>query len=72
MKTELLNEFYLLQQSMASVNYDEVIEERIYMPVKKVNKRMTTWISERGHMLMNLDIKLNSSLKYLRKKYLNF
>ena len=72
MKTELLNEFYLLQQSMASVNYDEVIEERVYMPVRKVNKKMTTWISERGHMLMSLDVKLNSSLKYLRKKYLNF
>jgi len=72
MKTELLNEFYLLQQSMAPVNYDEVIEERVYMPVRKVNKKMTTWISERGHMLMSLDVKLNSSLKYLRKKYLNF
>ncbi|SMD07526.1 hypothetical protein [Pedobacter nyackensis] len=72
MKTELLNEFYLLQQSMASVNYDEVIEDRVYMPVRKVNKKMTSWISERGRMLMNLDVKLNSSLKYLRKKYLNF
>jgi hypothetical protein len=72
MKTELLNEFYLLQQSLASVDYDEVIEERVYMPVKQANKKMTTWISERGRMLMNLDVKLNSSLKYIRKKYLNF
>jgi len=72
MKAELLNEFYLLQRSRASVDYHEMMEEQVYMPVKRVNKKMTTWISERGHMLMNLDVRLNSSLKYLRKKYLKF
>ncbi|WP_084241486.1 hypothetical protein [Pedobacter africanus] len=72
MKTELLNEFYLLQQSRASVDYSEMIEERVYTPLKGVNKKMTTWIAERGHMLMKLDLKLNSSLKHLRKKYLKF
>ncbi len=72
MKTELLNEFYLLQQSRASADYSEMIEERVYTPLKRVNKKMTTWIAERGHMLMNLDVKLNSSLKHLRKKYLKF
>jgi len=72
MKTELLNEFYLLQQSRASVDYHEMMEEQVYVPIKRVNNKMTTWISERGHMLMNLDARLNSSLKYLRKKYLKF
>lgn len=72
MKTELLNEFYLLQRSLASVDYSEMVEEQVYMPIKRVNNKMNTWISERGRMLMNLDIRLNSSLKYLRKKYLKF
>lgn len=72
MKSELLDEFNLLQQSRASVNYEEMMEERVYVPLKRVNNKMTTWISERGHMLMNLDVRLNSSLKYLRKKYLKF
>lgn len=74
MKTELLNEFYLLQQSRASVDYDyhEMIEEHVYTPIKQANNKMTTWISERGHMLINLDVRLNSSLKHLRKKYLKF
>ncbi|WP_316815961.1 hypothetical protein [Pedobacter nyackensis] len=72
MKIELLNEFYLLQRSMAPVDYQEVMEERVYVPIKRANNKMTTWISERGHMLMNLDVRLNSSLKFLRKKYLKF
>lgn len=72
MKTELLNEFYLLQQSRASVDYNELMQEQVYVPVKRANNRMTTWISERGRMLMNLDVRLNSSLKHLRKKYLKF
>lgn len=72
MKTELLNEFYLLQQSRAPMAYQEMMEERVYTPIERVNDKMTTWISERGHMLMNLDVRLNSSLKHLRKKYLKF
>ena len=72
MNTELLNEFYLLQRSRASADYHEMMEERVYTPIKRVNNKMTTWISERGHMLMNLDVRLNSSLKHLRKKYLKF
>lgn len=72
MKTELLNEFYLLQRSLASIDYQATMEDQVYMPIKRVNNRMSTWISERGRMLMDLDIRLNSSLKYLRKKYLKF
>jgi hypothetical protein len=72
MKAELLNEFNLLQRSRASIDYHEMMEDRVYTPIKRVNNKMTTWISERGHMLMSLDIHLNSSLKHLRKKYLKF
>lgn len=72
MKTELLNEFYLLQQSRAPRAYHEMMEESVYTPIKQVNRKMTTWISERGRMLMNLDIRLNSSLKHLKNKYLKF
>lgn len=72
MKAELVNEFNLLQRSLASRDYNEMMEEQVYVPIKRVNNKMNTWISERGHMLMNLDVRLNSSLKYLRKKYLKF
>ncbi|MNY43686.1 hypothetical protein D3C86_1786610 [compost metagenome] len=72
MKSELINEFYLLQQSRAPYDYREVLDEQVYVPIKKANRKMTTWISKRGKMLMNLDAKLNSSMKHLRKKYLKF
>ncbi|AOM78265.1 hypothetical protein [Pedobacter steynii] len=72
MKSELINEFYLLQQSRAPYDYQELLDEQVYMPIKKANRKMTTWISKRGSMLMNLDAKLNSSMKHLRKKYLKF
>lgn len=71
-KAELINEFYMMQQSRASVDYNEVMDERVYIPIKQANRKMTSWISERGHMLMNLDLRLNNSLKHLRKKYLKF
>lgn len=79
MKSELLNEFYLLQKSRVANKYQEVLEEQVYTPIKEandkiknVNYKMSSWISERGRMLMNLDLKLNHSLKHLRKKYLKF
>ncbi|WP_342329128.1 hypothetical protein [Pedobacter sp. FW305-3-2-15-E-R2A2] len=72
MKSELLNEFYLLQQSRAPYDYREALDEQVYMPIKKVNRKMSSWISKRGSMLMSLDVKLNSSMKHLRKKYLKF
>ncbi|TDQ07351.1 hypothetical protein [Pedobacter metabolipauper] len=71
MESELINEFYLLQQSRAN-KYEEVLNERIYTPSKKINKKMTSWISKRGVMLMRLEEKLNTSMKHLRKKYLKF
>ncbi|SHF87233.1 hypothetical protein [Pedobacter caeni] len=72
MKSELLNEFYLLQQSRAPYDYREVLDEQVYLPIKKANHKMSSWISRRGKMLLNLDVKLNSSMKHLRKKYLKF
>ncbi|ATP54976.1 hypothetical protein CPT03_00075 [Pedobacter ginsengisoli] len=72
MKTELINEFYLMQRSRASVDYNEMLDDSVYTPIRRVNKKMTTWICERGHMLMDLEVRLNSSMKHLRKKYLKF
>lgn len=72
MKTELINEFYLLQQSRVANNYHETSDEQVYRPIKKANLKMTDWLSKRGQMLMELDVKLNSSMKHLRKKYLKF
>lgn len=72
MKTELINEFYLMQQSRVANKYREALEEQVYTPLKDANHKMTTWISERGHMLMELDVRLYDSMKHLRKKYLKF
>lgn len=72
MKTELINEFYLMQRSRASIDYNEMLDDKVYTPIRRVNRKMTTWISERGHMLMDMEMRLNSSMKHLRKKYLKF
>ena len=72
MKTELINEFYLLQQSRSNAKYVEVLEERVVEPVQKVNKRVSTWVEGRGLMLMNLENTLNRSVRRLRKKYFRF
>lgn len=71
-KSELINEFYLLQQSMAPMHYKEMLDEQVYMPIRKANRKMTTWLSRRGSMLMNLDRRLSSSMKHLRKRYMKF
>lgn len=72
MKAELINEFYLLQQSQVANKYSDALEEQVYKPLKHANRKMTSWLSERGHMLMNLDVRLYDSMKHLRKKYLKF
>jgi len=72
MKTELINEFYLMQRSRASIDYNEMLDDKVYTPIRRANRKMTTWISERGHMLMDMEMRLNSSMKHLRKKYLKF
>ena len=72
MKTELINEFYLMQQSRVANKYQEVLAEEVYVPMKNANHKMTSWISERGNMLLHLDLKLYQSMRHLRKKYLKF
>lgn len=71
-KAELINEFSMMQQSRASVDYNELLDERVYTPIRDANDKMTNWISKRGYMLMSMDLRLNNSLKHLRKKYLKF
>lgn len=71
-KAELINEFSMMQQSRASVDYNELLDERVYTPIRDANHKMTNWISKRGLMLMSMDLRLNNSLKHLRKKYLKF
>jgi hypothetical protein len=71
-KAELINEFSMMQQSRASVDYNELLDERVYTPIRDANDKMTSWISKRGYMLMSMDLRLNNSLKHLRKKYLKF
>ncbi|MBG6235742.1 hypothetical protein IWX76_002310 [Pedobacter sp. CAN_A7] len=72
MKTELINEFYLMQQSRSNAKYLEVLDERVYEPVKKVNMRVSTWMEGRGLMLMHLENTLNRSVRRLKKKYFRF
>jgi hypothetical protein len=72
MDTELINEFNLLQHSRSNVEYFEVLEEKVYMPVRKVNKNVFTWINQRGLMLMNLENSVNRSVRRLRRRYFHF
>ncbi len=72
MNAELLNEFYLLQESRSNVKYLEVLDEKVYMPVRNVNKKVSTWMNRRGLMLMNLENKVNRSVRKLRRKYFRF
>jgi hypothetical protein len=72
MDTKLLNEFNLLQHSRSNVKYFEVLEEKVYMPVRKVNKNVFTWMNQRGLMLMNLENTVNRSVRRLRKRYFHF
>lgn len=72
MNTELLNEFYLLQQSRSNTKYLELLDDKVYMPVRKVNKKVSTWVNRRGLMLMNLENSVNRSVRRLRKKYFRF
>jgi hypothetical protein len=72
MDTELLNEFYLLQQSRSNAKYFDVLEEKVYMPVRKVNKNVFNWMNQRGLMLMNMENVVNRSVRRLRRRYFHF
>lgn len=70
MNTELLNEFYLLQQSRSNAKYLEILEEKVCSPLQKANNKVTSWMSKRGKMLMKLEYRAQIRLGKIRKKFL--
>ncbi|KEQ31581.1 hypothetical protein [Pedobacter antarcticus] len=70
MKAELLNEFYLLQQSRSNAKYLDILEEKIYSPIQVANDKVTSWMYKRGSMLMKLERKAQLRLSKIRKKFL--
>lgn len=72
MKAELIREFYLLQTSMAGEKYKELLKEQVYEPLKTANEEVSTWITERGHMLMKMESKVNKTMRLLKRKFLKF
>lgn len=72
MNTELINEFYLLQQSRSNARYLEILEEKICSPIQQANHQMTSWMSKRGKMLMKLEKKAQTRMNKIRKKFLHY
>lgn len=72
MNAALIQEFNLMQQSRANSKYIEQMEERGYSPVQEANDSVTTWVSKRGLMLMNLETKVQRSMRNLRRRFLKF
>lgn len=72
MKAELINEFFLMQESRSNAKYLDVLDEKVYLPVRKANNTVKSWIDRRGLMLMNLEHAVNRSVRKLRKKYFRF
>lgn len=72
MNTELMNEFYLLQQSRSNAKYLDILEEKIYSPVQEANHKVTSWMYKRGAMLMKLERKAQIRMSKLRKKLMNY
>ncbi|MGY0040533.1 hypothetical protein [Pedobacter sp. NJ-S-72] len=72
MKTELLNEFFLLQQSRSNAKYLDILEERIYSPIQKANNKVTSWMTKRGMMLMKLEKNAQLRMNKIRKKFLKY
>jgi hypothetical protein len=70
MNTELLNEFYLLQQSRSNTKYLDILEEKICSPIQEANHKVTSWMYKRGNMLMRLEHKAQIRLSKIRKKFL--
>jgi len=72
MRTELIQECQMLQQSRAN-HFADFLSEQIRTSVDAVNEKISSSMSQRGNMLMQLDRKLNfSTLRMLRRKYLKF
>ncbi|MET3112655.1 hypothetical protein AAKU52_000366 [Pedobacter sp. CG_S7] len=75
MKAELLNEFYLLQQSRSN----ETIMSKYSHTAMNIardsfitNPHVASWVSRRGLMLMNLESIMNRQVRKFKKKYFRF
>ncbi|HEY0176615.1 MAG TPA: hypothetical protein VGC08_09570 [Pedobacter sp.] len=72
MNTELMNEFYLLQQSRSNAKYLDILEEKICSPIQQANLKVTSWVYKRGIMLMNLEKRAQLRMSRIRKKLLDY
>lgn len=72
MNTELINEFYLLQQSRSNAKYLDILEEKVYSPIQEANHKVTSWMYKRGKMLMKLESKAQIRMSKIRKKFLKY
>jgi hypothetical protein len=71
MKAEMINEFNLLQRSMAGEKYTELLKEQFYQ-LKDANEGVSTWITERGRMLMKMESTVSKTMRILKRKFLKF
>lgn len=72
MNTELMQEFYLLQQSRSNAKYQDILSDKVYSPIIEANKNVTSWMSKRGAMLMKLESKAQHTMRILKRKFLKF
>jgi hypothetical protein len=70
MNTELMNEFYMLQQSRSNAKYLDILEDTIYSPIQEANHKVTSWMYKRGNMLMKLEHKAQLRLNKIKRKFL--
>jgi hypothetical protein len=69
---DLMNEFYLLQASRSNEKYLELLDDHLYSPIQKANTYMSALVSKRGDMLMQMESRVNRTLRRLKKRYLKF
>lgn len=67
----LMNEFYVVQQSMKA-RYDELLGDQIYAPIKQAKLKASKWITKRAKMLMKLEGKIQYKMNRLTKNLLKF
>lgn len=72
MKAEMINEFNLLQSSMAGEKYTELLKEQLYQPLKNANEGVSTWITHRGRMLMKMEGTVSKAMRIVKRKFLKF
>lgn len=72
MKTELIQEFQLLQNSRANKFADD-LTDRFKASVDLVTEKVQSSVSKRGNMLLQLENKFNFSLlKRFKRKFFRF